>query len=236
MSNEAIAWAYKQKIQNPARKFLLVALADFADEAWSCYPGQERLGEMTGQSVSTVRRHLNWLEESGYITRTRRFDAKGHRTSDRFVLNHEESLPVNLTSGQIPTGQNVIPTGQKEQSYRSTVNEEPLVEPSDIEPPERVRAKRGTRIDENWMPEAQTVDAIKEELPGIDVASEHRKFVDHFLANGKTMKDWNAAWRNWMRRSRPASSRTNGASRADEKVRNYLDIGRRLTSHQKELS
>jgi len=34
------------------------------------------------------------------------------------------------------------------------------------------------------------------------IDGETQKFIDHFTANGKRMKDWNAAWRNWIRRSR----------------------------------
>ena len=39
------------------------------------------------------------------------------------------------------------------------------------------------------------------QLPGVDFRLEHAKFCDHFAANGKPMKDWDAAWRNWMRRA-----------------------------------
>ncbi len=34
------------------------------------------------------------------------------------------------------------------------------------------------------------------------IDTETQKFIDHFTATGKAMKDWNAAWRNWIRRSR----------------------------------
>lgn len=99
MSNEAITWAYRQPIMTGA-KFVLVALADLADEEHSCFPGQAKLAAMTGQSDRTVRRQLAELELAGYITRKRRFDGAGHRTSDRYIL------PVNADVLPIPTGQN----------------------------------------------------------------------------------------------------------------------------------
>jgi ribosomal protein L44E len=105
MSNEAITWAYRQDITNGA-KFVLVALADMADEAHSCYPGQAKLAQMTGQSERTVRRQLAELEIAGYITRARRFDKAGHRTSDRY------KLPVDADVLAIPTGQNDQSYGQ----------------------------------------------------------------------------------------------------------------------------
>lgn len=97
MSNVAITWAYRQKIIGGA-KFVLVALADHADENHSCFPGQKKLAEMTGQSERTVRRQLAELELQGLISRSRRFTSGGHRTSDRYTL------PVD-SDVLIPTGQ-----------------------------------------------------------------------------------------------------------------------------------
>ena len=92
MSNEAIAWAYRQDIRNSSAKFVLVVLADFADEEWSCYPGQKRIGCMTGMAERTVRRSLDWLEEHGYITRSARHAEHGRRTSDRYWLLHAAKM------------------------------------------------------------------------------------------------------------------------------------------------
>jgi hypothetical protein len=35
----------------------------------------------------------------------------------------------------------------------------------------------------------------------IDGLAEHEKFLDYYRANGRTHKDWVAAWRFWMRRA-----------------------------------
>lgn len=39
-----------------------------------------------------------------------------------------------------------------------------------------------------------------EKTPLVDIDQETEKFVDYWLACGKTMADWEATWRNWMRR------------------------------------
>ncbi|MFF3056381.1 helix-turn-helix domain-containing protein [Streptomyces sp. NPDC057909] len=49
MSIEAMAWAFKQQIPNPGAKLVLLALCDFADESWSCFPGQETLSTKTAR-------------------------------------------------------------------------------------------------------------------------------------------------------------------------------------------
>lgn len=64
--------------------------------------------------------------------------------------------------------------------------------------------KRGTRIDEAWLPKAETVDALSKEFPHIDQKMEHKKFVDHWLGTSgrnATKLDWEATYRNWIRRS-----------------------------------
>lgn len=64
--------------------------------------------------------------------------------------------------------------------------------------------KRGSRITENWLPQTETVQKLKAEFPHIDQKLEHRKFVDHWLAESGTKAsklDWEATYRNWIRRS-----------------------------------
>jgi DNA-binding MarR family transcriptional regulator len=85
MSNRALTWAFSTPLPT-SPKFVLVVLADLADEADSCFPGQARIASSTGCSVSTVQRALKDLEEAGYIERVRRHREGGFRTSDRYVL------------------------------------------------------------------------------------------------------------------------------------------------------
>lgn len=100
MSNRAITWAFAQPLPSMDR-FVLVVLADYADEANSCYPGQSRIADSTGASVSTVARALRRLEAGHYIERERRQRRDGSRTSDRYVLQ----LKAVDNSVENPTGQ-----------------------------------------------------------------------------------------------------------------------------------
>jgi DNA-binding Lrp family transcriptional regulator len=131
MSYKATNWAYELPLTG-SQKFVLVALADMADEANTCYPGQQRIAEMTGFSEATVRRALKALEESGLLSREARHGAYGYRTSDRYRLN-VGSLPVTVPARQdahrsespsLPVTVHV-PTGHGDGAV------EPLEEPSD---------------------------------------------------------------------------------------------------------
>lgn len=96
MSNEATNWAWQVEGLQPVERLLLVALADYADEAWSCFPGQALLAERACCTDRTVRERLRLMEERGLFRRERRY-ADGLRTSDRFVLNrgYRKDLPVD---------------------------------------------------------------------------------------------------------------------------------------------
>lgn len=61
------------------------------------------------------------------------------------------------------------------------------------------RAKRGHQLPADWAPNEQhTQKALQLEL---DLAAEVEHFRDHATANGVTRKDWDAAFRMWLRNS-----------------------------------
>lgn len=70
-------------------------------------------------------------------------------------------------------------------------------------PPNPPRGNRGQRLSEDWRPSQRTVDTIAGEYPGFDYGREHKRFVDYWIAQPgqRGVKlDWDATWRNWMRR------------------------------------
>jgi hypothetical protein len=86
MALQAITWALAQKIRPSGRKFVLVALANYASEEGYCYPGQARLAHDTGQTTRSVREHLLALEADGYVARDERFGPTGQQLTDGYHL------------------------------------------------------------------------------------------------------------------------------------------------------
>lgn len=129
MSYRALNWAWEADLPM-AQKFVLVALADMADEKETCYPGQERLAKMTGMSVSTVRRAVKTLEDSGAITRRARGVAGGGRTSDRYFLNTNQPICTvrGYRSSEAPKPVNDdVETGHSDRGTPREPSEEPPV-------------------------------------------------------------------------------------------------------------
>jgi hypothetical protein len=151
MSNAAVNWARRVTTGNPARKAVLMVLADYADEEWSCFPGQERLSTETELSTRTIGRALSDLEEVGLIRRARRTRGDGSRTSDRIYLQPLDAVgltprpPRPPSPPDTPSGSDddPPPTGHSDQgnptdcpSQPDTVSgHDPLGDPL-VEPPE----------------------------------------------------------------------------------------------------
>jgi hypothetical protein len=63
---------------------------------------------------------------------------------------------------------------------------------------------RGSRLPEGWEPSRDLVAQMRSECPHVDLRSEHAKFTDYWAAvpGAKGRKaDWDATWRNWIRRA-----------------------------------
>lgn len=71
---------------------------------------------------------------------------------------------------------------------------------------------------EGWMPNKQTILDMLSACPEVNVRYEKDKFVDYYLANGGVSANWEATFRNWIRR-------------ADEyRIRNDKSTGHSATS------
>ncbi|MFC6126004.1 MULTISPECIES: helix-turn-helix domain-containing protein [Mycobacteriaceae] len=101
MSWKAVDWATDLKISKSTTKFILILLANKADENFSCYPSIQTLMEESGAGRSTVFRAIDELEAWGYVTRQPRFHDSGAQRSTRYYLNHPPA--PHLDPGRNPT-------------------------------------------------------------------------------------------------------------------------------------
>jgi hypothetical protein len=98
------------------------------------------------------------------------------------------------------------------------------------ETPTKSASTRGTRLPEGWMPRPKTVEQIKAEFPhstSDQIRTEHNQFTDWAAScstKAAVKRDWDAAWRTWMRRELPKlpGSRPAGLVGADKKGQDYI--------------
>ena len=97
MSWKALDWATELDIDSPTAKFILLLLANKADENFSCFPSVSTLMAESGAGRSTVLRALKKLEDDGLITRNPQFHDSGARRATRYYLNHPLAPHLALT-------------------------------------------------------------------------------------------------------------------------------------------
>ena len=97
-------------------------------------------------------------------------------------------------------------------------------------------SKRGHRIPEDWLPDRELVQKLQQECPGVDQQLEHRKFMDYWKAQpgAKGLKlDWEATWRNWVRRAAERAPQQQYMSGADRRLFKGYDITQQLAAKPK---
>lgn len=103
MSLLAIQWAWQQHASAGA-KFVLLALADYADQYGSCFPSQRKLAQKCGLSRSTINVHLQYLLSVGLISIQHRNNHSGYRRSSLYRLELSQSPDSGDSMSEIQTG------------------------------------------------------------------------------------------------------------------------------------
>ena len=94
MSITAREWALRQELA-PVHKFVLVVLADAADDQGICWPRISTVAEKVGVSTRTVQRAVQHLVKHKLITVEPRLRSDGSSSSNRYRLRLKEG--VNLS-------------------------------------------------------------------------------------------------------------------------------------------
>lgn len=104
MSNEAITWAFKQAGLTATEKFVLVALADYADDEHTCFPAHQKTADRVSASKSTVQRAIKSLEAKGRLRVIPGKRANGSATTNRYLLNVHGQIDHAGVSGDTRGG------------------------------------------------------------------------------------------------------------------------------------
>jgi len=85
MSVKAVEWAFRQELPH-VRKFVLVALAEFADAGGGCFPSQATVAKRCGIARQTVNAAVADLKRDGLIECSIRRRSNGSDTSCSYKL------------------------------------------------------------------------------------------------------------------------------------------------------
>ena len=227
MSRMLMVQALKTKVGSPLRKLVLVKLADQANDDGECWPSYQSIAEACEMSRRTVISHIEWLEENGFLRRNYRKSKEGLNRSNVFVLTIESGANAapqganNSPRGANaapPSGENFAPGGANaapietvnESISFESVNESggaPARDPAPREPsseipkPPPAKPKRKQPLPDDFAVTDAMRSWFAEQGFGFALQGEHERFCDYWRGRGEPMKDWEAVWRNWMRKA-----------------------------------
>jgi hypothetical protein len=104
--------------------------------------------------------------------------------------------------------------------------------------PSKPDGRRGTRLPEGFEV-TESMKAWAREHAPLANRTDHETFIDHWRGQSgqrAVKRDWEATWRNWMRRVQDNRSSRNGngsrpdfrPSTTDDRIAHALDLGRRM--------
>lgn len=148
MSVKAVAWVLDDlQGLKPGPSLVMLALADFADERNSCFPGQERIAARARCSRRSVIAYLKELQELGLVSVERRAYSHGasgvRRSSNRYILHvgktygleDAKSAPSSKSAGHDESAKSALSSLECANAPLSKVQPVALKEPPVIEPP-----------------------------------------------------------------------------------------------------
>jgi hypothetical protein len=99
-----MSWALRQTTGAPATKVVLLVLANVADEHGVSWHSQRSLSLKSEVPVRSLRRHLETLEERGFLRRTGRMREDGGKASDYYQLMLDPPATLAGPPGQALAG------------------------------------------------------------------------------------------------------------------------------------
>lgn len=206
MSIAALNWAFEQNVGSPSLKLVLIIMADYTNDKqnWECWPCAKTLAEMSCLNRKTIQRCLEKLRQLGVLIDTgKRCGTTGQvkvyrfnieQAQKRAPLKTDVKRPRNdLKEAQLRATEPLEPSSSLRSEERETHNLFP-------DPPPAKEKKNGkTELPHNFVP-----DASARELAGklsVDVDRTLAEFRDWCLSKRPRYADWQATFRNSLRRA-----------------------------------
>lgn len=101
MSLMMMTQAFKVKVGNPARKLVLVKLADNANDHGECWPSYGHIAKECEMGKSTVRAHIKALADAGFLTIKNRRNGELNQ-SNLYMLTLEKGKPIQRSKPARP--------------------------------------------------------------------------------------------------------------------------------------
>lgn len=171
-------------------------------ETGVCFPSLKRtatdlnLKYSYASEMRTLLLQKEWIEMVGSDIRP----LKGFRQNPKLLsekVEHPSSEKVETCFGKSRNDVRQNPNNVSEKVETHTITS-PINQPTN-QPIEPARGDRATTIPPRFVVTQPLLSWAAENVPQINIRGETENFLDYHRAKGSRFKDWDAAWRNWMR-------------------------------------
>lgn len=200
MSARAINWAWTQLLK-PLPKFVLVALADRADDEGICWPSVKWLMKKTGLPERSVREYCRVLRDTGLLATVPRRRDDGGQTSNEFrlAIPDEFGVAAPAAGGHEATA----PPGGKASApppCESSAGQETSKRDVSLPDGKGTRSPKKFPIPDGYSPSGEVMKwAEGHGLLASYVGQQLEAFRDDALSNRRIHAHWDAAFRQWLR-------------------------------------
>lgn len=212
MSIKIMSRVWESGPEKQADRFVLLAIADYANDEGECWPSIAGICRKTCMSERGVQTIIRRLEAEGWLHIE---TGKGRRNCNLYTVKtpHKvhpaQDAPPHMNA-ETPHMDAINPAPRApEPSYN---HQEPSLFGGDAPKPKKRRPE--IDIPDGWVPSDRNIqDAIDKGLSEREIQHEADRFRDHHQSKQSRFRDWDAAWRKWcgnavkFKSSRPAHGR-----------------------------
>jgi hypothetical protein len=167
--------------------------------AWPSIATLAKYAKVTERRVQQIIRELADMGEIE-IDEQGGFGEQQYKTNRYWILVQcPEDCDGSL---QHKTGVKSGASGVKSEVIRGEIQSHSGVKP--ISPEPKLNLNRTiSRLPKNFAPSDDSIKVMAEHFPWVDIKLETHKFKDYWASTSKNAmkKDWQAAWRNWIRKA-----------------------------------
>jgi hypothetical protein len=199
MSVEAMSWVFKHSPYTLGSRLVHLALADVANDGHDnrVWMAQKTIADKAGLSTRQVARILQTMVDDGALVLVSQGVGRGNASEYRLVMETGQSVTVSEPESLTDPAEN--PTTATENPTNSVPSKPGTQE--ELKEPNPSRRKQQTPIGDDFSVTDEMRQWARDSGLEVDLVYETAQFRDHAIAHDRRARNWEAAWRTWIRKA-----------------------------------
>lgn len=187
-------WVLDRGLSSTALK-LYIVLARFADwDTGIAFPARDTLAERMGCTEKTVDRVVKELVEAACIDK----HSRGRYQSAQYRVLQVDPRGTKMSTDETKmSGEGTKMSTRLDKNVHLTRTNEQ--EPLERKPMNVVKPTKRRLVADDYQPSDRIAEGFDDQYAGLILDDELEKFRDHHMATGSDFKDWDRAFRKWLR-------------------------------------